>query len=160
MEIWDIYTIDRIKTGRTIVRGEKLQIDDYHLVVHIWIQNSQGEYLIQKRAGHLTWMPNMWATTGGAVISGEDSLQGVIRETEEELGVKIEENDLKLLFTQIRGKDISYIYLTQLNLPITAYKFEVKDMSEIRYVSKSELFKMIEAKEFVDYGEEYLAYFK
>ena len=160
MEIWDIYTIDRIKTGRTIVRGEKLQIDDYHLVVHIWIQNSQGEYLIQKRAGHLTWMPNMWATTGGAVISGEDSLQGVIRETEEELGVKIEENDLKLLFTQIRGKDISDIYLTQLNLPITAYKFEVKDMSEIRYVSKSELFKMIEAKEFVDYGEEYLAYFK
>lgn len=157
MEIWDIYTKDRVKTGRTIVRGEKLAENDYHLVVHIWFINSKGEYLIQKRASHLGWMPNMWAATGGAVVAGEDSLLGAMRETEEELGLKIPIEHFKLLFTQIRGQDISDIYLATLDTTLSEIVFDREAISEIAYVSKAEVEKMIENKTFVNYGEEYFS---
>ena len=42
MELWDLYTKDRVPTGQTHVRGEKLPDDLFHLVVHVWIQNSRG----------------------------------------------------------------------------------------------------------------------
>lgn len=48
-ELWDIYTKDRIKTGRFHVRGQKMQEGDYHLVVHVCIFNSKSEMLIQQR---------------------------------------------------------------------------------------------------------------
>ena len=50
MELWDLYTKDRVPTGQTHVRGEKLPDDLFHLVVHVWIKNSRGQYLISQRA--------------------------------------------------------------------------------------------------------------
>ncbi len=158
-ETWDIYTKDRVKTGRTIARGEKLSQDDYHLVVHIWIQNQNNEFLIQKRAPHLSWMPNIWASTGGAVIKDEDSLQGVIRETKEELGIELTKNDIHLLFTEIRGQDISDIYLSKGYFKINDFTFQKEDMSEIKFVNEFEIRQMIKSGEFVDYGSYYFSHF-
>ena len=44
-EIWDLYDENRELLGKDHVRGEQLPIDGYHLVVHVWIRNSKGEYL-------------------------------------------------------------------------------------------------------------------
>ena len=40
-ESWDVYSIDRKKTGKTCVRGEqsKLSDDEFHLWVMVWIKN-------------------------------------------------------------------------------------------------------------------------
>lgn len=48
MELWDIYDELRCKTGRTHERGNLLPSGDYHLVIHVWIVNDKGEFLIQK----------------------------------------------------------------------------------------------------------------
>ena len=37
MELWDVYDINRNKTGKTAVRGEGLPEGGYHLVVHVCI---------------------------------------------------------------------------------------------------------------------------
>ncbi len=42
MELWDVFTADREKTGRTAVRGEGLGAGEYHVVVHIWLVNDGG----------------------------------------------------------------------------------------------------------------------
>ncbi|MDF2608169.1 MAG: hydrolase [Bacillales bacterium] len=47
MELWDIYDINRINTGKTLERGSKFEPGSYHLVVHICIFNSKGEMLIE-----------------------------------------------------------------------------------------------------------------
>lgn len=60
MELWDLYTKDRVPTGQTHVRGEKLPDDLFHLVVHVWIQNSRGQYLISQRAATRPHYPLMW----------------------------------------------------------------------------------------------------
>lgn len=46
MELWDLYTKDRVLTGETHVRGQPLPAGRYHLVVHVWIRNAKGQYLI------------------------------------------------------------------------------------------------------------------
>ena len=48
MEVWDIYDKYRQKTGRVHKRGNSMPNGDYHLVIHIWIVNDKGEFLIQK----------------------------------------------------------------------------------------------------------------
>ena len=57
MELWDLYTRDRHLTGETHIRGEKLPPDRYHLVVHVWIRNSKGEWLISQRAANRPTFP-------------------------------------------------------------------------------------------------------
>lgn len=49
MEFWDVYDINRNKTNRKALRGENLKSDDFHLVVHACIFNSNGDMLIQQR---------------------------------------------------------------------------------------------------------------
>ena len=79
-EIWDLYDENRELLGKDHVRGEQLPIDGYHLVVHVWIRNSKGEYLISQCSANRSTFPLMWECVGGSVVKGEDSVQGAIRE--------------------------------------------------------------------------------
>ena len=79
MEIWDLYNENREIIGEH-VRGEELPENAYHLVVHVWIENANGEFLISQRSESRKIFPLMWETVGGSVLIGETSLQGAIRE--------------------------------------------------------------------------------
>ena len=63
MELWDVYNYDRTKSGRTMVRGDKMEGGAYHLVVHACIFNSRGEMLIQQRQPFKQGWSNMWDIT-------------------------------------------------------------------------------------------------
>ena len=80
---------ERELIGKDHVRGEQLPIDGYHLVVHVWIRNSKGEYLIAQRSANRTAFPLVWECVDGSVLKGEDSLQGALREVKEEVGVDL-----------------------------------------------------------------------
>ena len=49
MESFDLYDVNRNKTGKTLERGNKVPEGLYRLVVHACIFNSEGKMLIQKR---------------------------------------------------------------------------------------------------------------
>jgi len=107
-EIWDLYNENRELLGKDHVRGEQLPIDGYHMVVHVWIRNSKGEYLISQRSANRPTYPLMWECVGGSVLKGESSIEGAIRETKEEVGLDVEPERGKLLFSKIRGNDVKY----------------------------------------------------
>ena len=48
MELWDLYDEQRRLVGTDHVRGEELPDNCFHLVVHVWIQNRHGQYLISQ----------------------------------------------------------------------------------------------------------------
>ena len=48
MEYWDIYNKERQLTGRRMKRGDEFGDNEFHLVVHICIFNSEGNMLINK----------------------------------------------------------------------------------------------------------------
>ena len=103
MELWDLYTENREPTGRTHIRGEEIPEGFYHLVVHVWVKNSRGEYLISQRSASRPAWPLMWETVGGSALAGEDSLAAAIREAKEEVGLDLMPGNGTLLFSKIRN---------------------------------------------------------
>ena len=89
MELWDLYDENRIPTGETHVRGERIPEGSYHLVVHVWIRNERGEYLISRRSASRPTYPLLWECVGGSVLAGEDSRSAALRETLEEVGIRL-----------------------------------------------------------------------
>ena len=49
-EYWDVYDINRQKTGKIIKRGQRLNDDEYHLFVQVWLINKEGLFLSQERS--------------------------------------------------------------------------------------------------------------
>lgn len=87
-ELWDVYDENRNLTGRTHVRGEDLQPGEYHLVVHVWIRNRNGQFLMTRRSPNKGF-PLLWETTGGSALAGDDSLTAALREVKEETGLTL-----------------------------------------------------------------------
>lgn len=51
MEIWDLYNLNGEIIGEH-TRGTMMPENGYHLVVHVWIRNSEGKYLMTKRSAN------------------------------------------------------------------------------------------------------------
>ena len=98
METWDLIDKNGNKTGQTIDKSKGLPYGYYHLGVDLWIRNSEGKYLIQKRSMLKNRLPGKWMATGGSVLSGEVGINAVSREAFEELGIKVDASRLTLLF--------------------------------------------------------------
>ena len=72
MELWDILDENAQPTGRLMDRRGRLGRGEFHLVVHTWVDNGHGLYLIQRRSTRLGFCPGMWAPAGGSAKAGED----------------------------------------------------------------------------------------
>lgn len=108
MEKWDLYTKYRENTGKTHIRGEVIPDGFYHLVVHVWIRNRKGEFLISQRSANRPTYALMWECVGGSVLKGESSIEGALREVKEEVGLNLNPSAGKVIFSKIRGKDPRY----------------------------------------------------
>lgn len=149
-EIWDILDFNGNKTGKTIERGQALEEGEYHLVVHIYIINKKGEYLIQKRSMKKELMPGKWDITGGSVISGEDSMAGAIRETKEELGMLLLSEDMEPV-ARLRRTD-TFVDIWAVYADINAYDVVMQEdeVDEVRFVSPQDMMKIIFEAEYRD----------
>ena len=102
MELWDAYTMDGMRTGQTLVRGEPIPQGIYHLVCEVLLRHADGSYLLMERSHSKPNFPGYWeATAGGSALLGEEPLDCIRRELEEETGIQAES------FTEI-GKMITH----------------------------------------------------
>ncbi|MBP5162063.1 MAG: NUDIX hydrolase [Spirochaetales bacterium] len=119
MELWDIYDINKNKTGRTMVRNDwTMKEGDYYLSVLGVIHRPDGRFLITRRAMDKAWAPGWWEIPGGGVKSGETSFDAVCREVLEETGVDVSKADGGYRFCYHReNKGQNYI--------VDIYRFEM-----------------------------------
>lgn len=146
MEIWDLYDLDRNLTGRTMVRGQEVPQGCYHLVVHVWITDGEGRWLISQRAADRPTNPGKWECVGGHVTAGEDSLGGALRETLEEVGVELEPEGGELVWVKLRhtenGKrlnDILDVWRFRYSGPVDLEKAETKEVAQVRWATAEEI---------------------
>ena len=159
-ELWDIYDINKKKTGKTAERGvTKLQDGEYHLAVQAVIINSKGEILISKRAAYKTY-GLMWEMNGGSILLGETSIEGMIRELKEELGIIVNKQDA-ILFKEIRKEGDSHcfkdLWLFRKDIEIEDITFPDGEATEAKWVNINEFIEMFNKKEIVptvDFGLE------
>ena len=103
-EVWDVYTIDRKKTGKTCIRGEQKNLadDEFHLWVMVWIKNPvTGKYLVSQRTADKDTDPLKWETVAGHSILGDTSVDAALREVYEEVGITLKAEDAKILATKV-----------------------------------------------------------
>lgn len=152
MELWDIYDKNRILTGRTIERGNKLKQDDFHLVVHVCIFNSKNEMLIQQRQPWKEGWPNMWdITVGGSALAGESSIEAAERETSEEIGYKINLSNERPFFTINFETGFDDYYLVEKEIDIESLILQYEEVKAVKWASREEVLQLIKEGKFINY---------
>lgn len=146
MEKWDLYTKYKEKTGKEHIRGERIPDGFYHLVVHVWIRNSKGEYLISQRSADRPTFPLMWECVGGSVLMGENSIDGALREVKEEVGLDLKPETGRILFTKIRSafNDIVDVWLFEYGGDLHLDDATTDEVADCRWMTVSEIKKLYE----------------
>lgn len=151
-ELWDVYNKDRIKIGKIVERGRTMAQYEYHIVVHVWIKNSIGEYLISKRTPNKHF-PNMWECTGGSAVMGDDSIAAAIREANEELGVNLLPDNGRIFKQYINQHhdfpQFSDVRVFDADIPIESIILQEDETCDAMWASKEKINKMIEDGEFI-----------
>ncbi len=150
MEIWDIYDKNRKKTYKRHVRGTILAAGDYHIVVHVWIRNNKGEILLTKRHPNKHY-PHLWECPGGSIVAGESSLDGAIREVEEEIGIQLLRTNGQLVKSERRDcfNDFYDVWLFDQSFEISDTILQEDEVTAIQWVTKLELERMLHANNIV-----------
>ncbi|MBP1547977.1 MAG: NUDIX domain-containing protein [Oscillospiraceae bacterium] len=152
MELWDIYDENRIKTGRTMKRGDPFKKGDYHLVVHVCIFNSKGEMLIQQRQPFKEGWSNMWdITVGGSAVAGDSSRTAAQREVMEELGLKISLDSIRPSVTVNFDCGFDDIYVITEDVDISALRLQYEEVQAVKWASADEVKAMIDEGTFIPY---------
>ena len=157
MEYLEVLDENGNPTGKKKLRSEVHKDGDWHKAVHVWILNSKGELLLQKRSANKESHPNQWDTSSaGHLTVGLDSTSGAIKEIKEELGIKVKKDDLKYLFSYKsptvlnNGTFINNgffdVYLLKRNLDITKLKLQKEEISEAKFFNLDDLKNQIENK--------------
>lgn len=156
MEIWDLYNENRKLTGKTHIRGQEIPEGCYHLVVHVWIRNAKGEYLISQRSASRPTYPLMWECVGGSVIAGEDSYKGALRETAEEVGIDLSTADGRVVFSKTRGVidgkvfgDIMDVWLFRYDDEVSLERATTDEVSEVKWMTREDIEALFREKKLV-----------
>lgn len=140
-ELWDLYDADRNPTGETMNRGAEIPEGRYHIVVSVWIRNSEGKYLMSRRSMKKGWCPGAWETTGGAVDAGEDSLTGGVREVKEELGIDLDPSTGKLV-RSVRSdglQDFYDVWMFEKDVDISDIIMQEEEVSDVAWMTREEI---------------------
>jgi 8-oxo-dGTP pyrophosphatase MutT (NUDIX family) len=149
MEKWDVYDAAGKPTGRVKTRADEFAPGEYHLGASLWLVNSRGEVLIQKRAKTKFIGPGKWSITGGAVRAGETSRAGCVREVAEEIGLEVRPEEIALLSRSF-GKEIIFDdYILVLDVPLDGLTLQTEEVDEVRWAPMEEVFRLFEAGEFL-----------
>lgn len=143
------------KTGKTMERNN-FPLQYTHLGADVWIVNSEKEILIQKRSANKKHSPNVWAMTGGSVIAGEESIDTIVREAKEELGVQIDKKELILVKKyKVKHKETAPVvidtYFIKMDIPIEDIEIQQEELSEIKWASWEEVQKIYDNGEFIEF---------
>lgn len=159
MEKWDLYDKHRNKIGKQIYRGDNLEPDEFHLVIHVCIFNSKGEMLIQQRQPFKDDWANLWdITCGGSAVAEDTSQDAASRELFEELGILYNFENMRPHFTINFERGFDDFYLIEYEVDLNELTLQPEEVQAVKWASKEEILKLIEQKKFIPYYESIIAF--
>jgi len=144
-EYMDVYDTNKNKIGKIIERKNKKNIPEgeYTISVHCFIINSKKQVLLTQR-NYNKKRGGKWEETHGGLKSGEKSIDGIIRELHEEIGVDVKSDELKLYSTIKNKRVFRDIYILYKDVPKDSIRFLDGEVIDCKYVSINDYKKMIE----------------
>lgn len=154
MEKRDLYDKNRNRLGISINKCDDIPEGCYIIVVMIIMQNKKGQFLLQKRS---ELKGGKWAFTGGHPKSGENSLEGIISEVYEELGIDISCENIQLMKSNVFDKVIGDIYYVNMEFDLEKIVLQEEEVSDVMLASYSDIINMIKSGDFFkSHGEVFM----
>jgi len=146
MEIRDLVDKNRKLAGITIEKGQEIPKGKYIQIVFIYIENTKGEILVQKRTKQKN---GKYGLTAGHLISKENSLEGILREIQEEIGLKLTEDDIELIFSKKTDEDFVDVYYMQKDIEIKELKLQKEEVDFVKWMTLDEIEELYKEGEFI-----------
>ena len=149
MEKRDLYDINRNLTGETIYKGDSIPDGKFILVVLSFIQNSKGEFLIQKRS---VQKGGKYASTGGHAKTGETSIQAMMTEINEEVALNANEDELHLVYSGREDEDKIFfdLYYMKKDFSSNSLILQKEEVESVKWMTVDEIKQLISTNEFLD----------
>ena len=151
-------------TGEVLEKGEAHNLGKWHLTAHVWIYNSNGQILFQKRALSKSTFPGLWdISVAGHISTGETVEVGAYREILEEIGLDIDITDLEKIFVfkeshyheamNWYNNEFHHVFLYKFDGKISDLILQEEEVDDVRFLSISdfeiELSDLEKSKSFV-----------
>lgn len=152
VELCELVDADGRPSGTIVPRRGERRADEYFPVIHLWIMDEGGDFLIQRRADHLASDPGVWATTAGYVQAGEGILDATIREAWEEMGLRLDAAQIQPIGHWLAGHRRQAVLLLRARREALGAIGIGPEVSDFRWAPVEAISRMVEAGEFVTYG--------
>ena len=121
--------------------SDKVLNTDIYRVSALWLTNSIGQILLAKRTANKKHHPNKWGpAVAGTIEQGESYDDNIIKEAEEEIGLK----NIKFIKGPKKLNIQNYKHFTQwytavLDKDIKDFVLQPEEVAEIRWFTKQEI---------------------
>ena len=142
---------DRDEIIGEATRKEVHEKGQLHREICVYLMNSKNQVLLQKRMDRPVWD----SSSSGHFPKDQNYEEGAIRETEEELGIKLQKDELKeigyeklkvfLKYNGITNYKFNKAFLVRKDIPIGNFDIDRKEIEEIRYFDKKSLESLLKA---------------
>lgn len=163
-ELIDIVDEKGNLTGTTALKSKIHSEGHYHNTAHIWFYTKLGEILLAQRSASKAICPLLWdVSVAGHVDSGETIAQAAIRETKEELGLLISEDQLNKIgvfecfqaYTNgIIDNEFHHTFISELHAELGTIQFDSNEVENIKFISINEFNNLLK---FTDNNNHFIA---
>lgn len=150
MEFIDVLEPSGDRKGVTKSKPDVHRDGDWHRAVHVWIIAPDDRILVQRRALVKENNPGLWdVSCAGHLSAGESVIDACLREAEEELGVRLDANELKHVASiaeqsVLNGgtyidNEIHEIFVVHRDIDLASLRLQPEEVDDARLVTRDEL---------------------
>lgn len=147
-EYIDVATKEGALTGKRELKSIIHQEGLYHHTSHVWLYTKKKEILLAQRSSKKAICPLLWdVSVAGHIDAGETPKQAAVRETKEEIGLDLLENDLTLIgvYECFQNYDNGLIdnefhntFIAELKVPLSQLVPQENEVEALKLVSFQE----------------------
>ncbi len=136
-EYRELFADKRKVTGKKMLKDGIQPKGLKYVTVAVFIYNTKmHKFLIQKRTAD---KGGKFGTTSGHPIFGQSSLEGMITEIKEEIGLDVDKDSLKLVDTIERKKKYVDIYFMVTDKKLDNLSIQKEELEEVQWMNKKEI---------------------
>lgn len=146
VEYRDLYDENRKPTGKKMLMNSIRPKGLKYVSVIVLMYNPKNHmWLMQKRSKD---KGGKWATTSGHPVAGKSSVSGMENEIFEEIGLKVDEDELRLVTTIDRKEKFVDIYYLEKDVNIENLVLQKEEVDDVKWMTEKDIELFYSEKKF------------